>query len=95
MLASIVADRRAGRAPCEIARAFHTAVANAVVDAASAYDIDRVVVSGGVFQNALLLDLLVEALGDRLWFNVRVPANDGGLSLGQAAYAFAELKQRP
>ncbi|MGA2760193.1 MAG: carbamoyltransferase HypF [Candidatus Cybelea sp.] len=93
MLASIVADRRAGRAPCEIARGFHAAVANAVVVAASAYDVDRVVVSGGVFQNALLLDFLLEALGDQLWFNVRVPANDGGLSLGQAAYALAELKR--
>ena len=36
MLASMLADRRAGRAPCEIARAFHAAVANAVVDAANA-----------------------------------------------------------
>ncbi|MFY9737411.1 MAG: carbamoyltransferase HypF [Candidatus Cybelea sp.] len=93
MLASILVDRRAGRAPCEIARAFHAAVANAVVEAADAYSADRVVVSGGVFQNGLLLDFLVADLGDRLWFNVRVPANDGGLSLGQAAYAFFELER--
>jgi hydrogenase maturation protein HypF len=86
MLASILVDRRAGRPPCEIARAFHAAVANAIAEAANAYDVDRVVVSGGVFQNGLLLDLLIAELGDRLWFNVRVPPNDGGLSLGQAAY---------
>jgi hydrogenase maturation protein HypF len=95
MLASILADRRAGRAPCEIARAFHAAVANVVVEAVNSYDADRVVVSGGVFQNGLLLDYLVAALGDRLWFNVRVPPNDGGLSLGQAACAFAELERMP
>jgi hydrogenase maturation protein HypF len=92
MLLSILADRRAGRAPCEIARAFHAGVANAIVEAANSYEADRVVVSGGVFQNGLLLDFLVAALGDRLWFNVKVPPNDGGLSLGQAAYAFFELE---
>lgn len=92
MLASVLADRRAGRAPCEIARAFHLAVANAVVAGADAHHADRVVISGGVFQNALLVDILVAELGTRLWFNVKVPPNDGGLSLGQAAYALGALK---
>ena len=92
MLASVLADRRVGRAPCEIARAFHFAVANAVAAVADAYNADRIVVSGGVFQNALLVDTLVAMLGPRMWFNVKVPPNDGGLSLGQAAYALAELK---
>jgi hydrogenase maturation protein HypF len=46
-----------------------------------------VVASGGVFQNGLLVELLAAQLGERLWVNVKVPANDGGLSLGQAAFA--------
>jgi len=87
MLKTIVAERRAGRVPDEIARAFHRTVAAAVVDIAKRFAIHRVVVSGGVFQNALLMEILVAELGDRLWFNTIVPPNDGGLSLGQAALA--------
>ncbi|MDP9146256.1 MAG: hypothetical protein M3N22_01240 [Acidobacteriota bacterium] len=59
-------------------------------------DIDTVVLSGGVFQNELLLsDLknLVEPDGLKIWTNHAVPANDGGISLGQAAMAALSLSQ--
>jgi hydrogenase maturation protein HypF len=49
-----------------------------------------VVLSGGVFQNQLLLDEVVRDLTARrlrVWLNHRVPPNDGGISLGQAAMA--------
>jgi hydrogenase maturation protein HypF len=49
-----------------------------------------VVLSGGVFQNEILLqDLksLLEKGGWEIWANAAVPANDGGISLGQAATA--------
>jgi hydrogenase maturation protein HypF len=85
-LRAIVSDRLAGRAPAEIARAFHGAVANVVVETAGRAT-GPVVISGGVFQNALLVELVDAALRDRLWLNTSVPPNDGGLSLGQAAYA--------
>lgn len=77
----------AGREIGEIARAFHAAVAAAVISAARSRSDRPVAVSGGVFQNALLLDMLQAQLGSRLWYNTVVPANDGGLSLGQAAAA--------
>jgi hydrogenase maturation protein HypF len=48
---------------------------------------ERLVASGGVFQNRLLVDMLAAEFGERMWFNAKVPANDGGLSLGQAAIA--------
>ena len=49
-----------------------------------------VVLSGGCFQNALLHDLTVQALGDVPVLTHRVtPANDGGLALGQAVIAAA------
>jgi hydrogenase maturation protein HypF len=63
--------------------------------------LDTVVLSGGVFQNELLLDDLKSFLaGDRLeiWTNHAVPPNDGGISLGQAALtAFGRFDtiQRP
>jgi hydrogenase maturation protein HypF len=87
LLRAIISDRLAGRPPAAIARAFHCAVARAVVDVAASVDAFAVVASGGVFQNALLGELLAAALGDRLWTNAQVPPNDGGLSLGQAALA--------
>lgn len=98
VLRSIIDDVRRGRPAEEIAAAFHLAVADVIVavvgrtagpsgDRTSA--IDTVVLSGGVFQNAVLLSLCLDRLSHD--FDVRthrrVPANDGGLSLGQAFVA--------
>jgi hydrogenase maturation protein HypF len=94
LLDSIICDRLRGRSENEIARAFHSGIANGVRDAvvvlSAAQGADTVVLSGGVFQNELLLsDLkdLLEPAGLRIWTNHVVPANDGGISLGQAALA--------
>ncbi len=88
LLTGIVDDRLRGTDPGTIARRFHAAVADALV--AVHRDIDPgapLVASGGVFQNRLLLELLRARLGESLWCNLLVPANDGGLCLGQAALA--------
>jgi hydrogenase maturation protein HypF len=88
LLAGIVADRIRGRDVRAIARGFHEALADAIVASCNALASGApIVVSGGVFQNRLLLELLRERVGERLWANERVPANDGGISLGQAAIA--------
>jgi hydrogenase maturation protein HypF len=87
VLAAVVADRIAGRPVEEIARGFHDAVADVIVAIAAAFAGRPVVASGGVFQNGLLIERLAATLGERLWLNHRVPANDGGVSLGQAAIA--------
>ncbi len=55
-----------------------------------------VALSGGVFQNRLLLEQLAARLHDQgfqVYFNCHVPPNDGGLSLGQAAIAAARFEQ--
>ena len=94
LLGAIIEDRRRGRDTCEIAYAFHAGVAGGLVDAAlvlcDEYRLDTVVLSGGVFQNELLLEHTKERLlrcGLRLWTNRAVPPNDGGIRLGQAALA--------
>ena len=87
LLAALVRDRLAKRDVRRIAAAFHAAVARAVVAACDALAPERVVVSGGVFQNAVLNAHLHERLGERLWTNRSVPPNDGGICLGQAAIA--------
>jgi hydrogenase maturation protein HypF len=58
--------------------------------------LNRVVLSGGVFQNRLLLKNLFQLLirsEFQVYINHKVPPNDGGLSLGQAAVASAQLNQ--
>ena len=91
---AIVADRLAGTPVADIARAFHDAVATVVVALAEQFAAPRVVVSGGVFQNALLVELLAHHFGDHLWLNHKVPANDGGITLGQAALAAMHVQGR-
>ncbi|MGA1843210.1 MAG: carbamoyltransferase HypF [bacterium] len=79
-----------------IGRRFHTTIIRMGVDAARAvcerHAIDRVVVSGGCFQNRILLEGIVEGLrrqGIHAFFHRHVPTNDGGISLGQAVCAAA------
>jgi hydrogenase maturation protein HypF len=94
LLNAMIADRRRGRAPHEIARAFQLGFAQGLRDAivvlCAAHGLDTVAASGGVLQNEVLLaDLsaLLDAESLTLWTNQIVPPNDGGLSLGQAALA--------
>ena len=94
LLQSVVRDRQRGRDPGEIARAFQRGVAaglrNCVTSLCREYCLDTIVLSGGVFQNELLLaDIkpLLEGEAFHVWTNHVVPPNDGGISLGQAALA--------
>lgn len=92
----VVDDLLAGVDPGRIAARFHHGLADAVVRAAGAVrertGLATVALSGGVFQNVLLLDRVVGGLeqdGFRVLVHSRVPPNDGGISLGQAAVAAA------
>jgi hydrogenase maturation protein HypF len=94
LLFAVSADRLRGRDQREIARAFQLGVAQGVAGAANSLSrarrVGAVILSGGVFQNALLLsDLgaLLVGTGLEVLTNRRVPPNDGGISLGQAALA--------
>jgi hydrogenase maturation protein HypF len=98
LLRALVADRAKGRDPAEIARAFQRGMAHGVAEAASVlaarHGLRVVALSGGVFQNELLLEDLKRELnggGLQVWTNHAVPANDGGVSLGQAALAAHSL----
>ncbi|HYG75141.1 MAG TPA: carbamoyltransferase HypF, partial [Planctomycetota bacterium] len=94
MVRAIATDVKHHRAPAEIARAFHTGVVDIVADVCmtirAAYGIDRVVLSGGVFANTILLSEVpprLEQRGFRVYTHSVVPCNDGGLCLGQLAVA--------
>lgn len=105
MWQALLQDLRAGVATGVIAARFHAGLAQALArmvdhlmsqaggngwgDTGSG----RVALSGGVFQNAILSSALIRALESRglqVLRHTQVPANDGGLSLGQAAVAAAQ-----
>jgi hydrogenase maturation protein HypF len=90
----IVAERARGITPAVLAAAFHESIgyaaARAARDVARTRDIDAVVLTGGVFQNVRLGDIVAQELdrsGVTVLVHERVPPNDGGLSIGQAAIA--------
>jgi hydrogenase maturation protein HypF len=94
LVRAVAEDLGAGVDPSVVAARFHNGFASAAVsvaaDAASAAGLDTVALSGGVFQNVLLLERVVtglEARGLSALVHHRVPCNDGGISLGQAAVA--------
>ncbi len=79
-----------------IAAKFHNTIAeitgNICIKIRDCCNLSNAVLSGGVFQNILLLDLCrkkLEKNGFKVYIHNKVPANDGGLSLGQAVIAAA------
>lgn len=84
----ILDDAARGRPVAEIAARFHETLAAAIVAVAQRIGFEQVVLSGGCFQNPLLCQravALLRAAGFRPYWNQRVPPNDGGISVGQAA----------
>jgi hydrogenase maturation protein HypF len=96
LLWALFQDHRAGVPVPTIAMRFHRALAELTAELcrrlADETGLRQVALSGGVFQNTLLLGELLQYLhAQRLevYYNRRVPTNDGGLSLGQALIAHA------
>jgi hydrogenase maturation protein HypF len=99
LVRAIVDDVGRGVDTREIAMRFHCSIAEllatACLEARERTGLDTVALSGGVFQNRVLLEQLMKRLGAmafRVYTNRRVPPNDGGLALGQLAVAAAQLQ---
>jgi len=91
-LTGIFADQAAGEASGRIAARFHNGLVEAAVAVARVAAEPVVALSGGCMQNRLLLERLSARLreaGFEVLAQGRVPSNDGGLSLGQAAIVSA------
>jgi hydrogenase maturation protein HypF len=99
LVRAVIADLHAGVGSEVIATRFHHGVADAIVRVCQMLrettGVGVAALSGGVFQNVLLLERTVAGL-ERSGFQVlthsRVPPNDGGISLGQVAVAAALLR---
>lgn len=99
LLRAIVAELKEGVPAGVIAGRFHRSIAELLAAvcrlARARTGLNEVALSGGVFQNRLLLEQLVSLLEEAhftVYRNRQVPPNDGGLSLGQAAVAAARLE---
>ncbi len=98
LLRGACADLDRGLSATRIAARFHNTIAAIIVETCRRIRAERVLsdvaMSGGVMQNRLLLARAVPALereGFRVLLQRRVPPNDGGICLGQAACALAQL----
>lgn len=94
MITALLDDLRRGINPAKIAARFHAGLAAATVGLAQEAGLPRVVLTGGCFQNRLLLSLVRQRLEKArftVYSHALVPPNDGGLSLGQAVVAANHL----
>jgi hydrogenase maturation protein HypF len=96
IIQGVVNDMVNGIHPSVISRKFHQTLIQMFSDLCAVIrkesGLNRVVLSGGVFQNSLLLTGLIKALEEKnfqVFTHSKVPANDGGISLGQAMVAAA------
>lgn len=94
MLHALLRDQRLGLAPAVLSARFHSGLAQAFCAPARALvkrgEAQAVVLSGGCFQNRVLHHACMAALADvPVLAHQRIPANDGGLALGQALIAAA------
>ena len=93
-------SRLAGEDPRKLACEFHEELAAQIIaaceEAKRQTGIRKAALSGGVFQNRLLLELVDEGLhkkGFQVLKHSLIPPNDGGIALGQAAYGMAYLNR--
>jgi hydrogenase maturation protein HypF len=94
LLSAIIEDSHKGISTGRISVKFHNTVAQMINEMchliANETGISQIALSGGVFQNRLLLRKtvsLLESSGFQVFTHRQVPCNDGGISLGQAVIA--------
>ncbi len=94
MIAAIIAEVKDGIPPGPISARFHNTLAEVMVAVARRMGRERVVLSGGCFQNRYLTERAVGRLqseGFRPYWHQRIPPNDGGIALGQVVGALRSL----
>jgi hydrogenase maturation protein HypF len=94
LVLAVLDDLAAEAARASMAAKFHRGLVDAVVAVACRAHAEVVALSGGCFQNRVLVELAVDRLcqaNKKVLLHRQVPTNDGGVCLGQAAVAAAQL----
>jgi len=99
IIQEIVSDLQSGMTAPDISSKFHMTLICLFSDLCGIIGketgLKQIALSGGVFQNSILLNGLISALNSRgfeVFTHRQVPCNDGGISLGQAVAAWSCLK---
>jgi hydrogenase maturation protein HypF len=95
VLAQMAKDRDAGMDQACIAAKFHLTLPEMIFLCADQLNIRHIAFSGGVFQNALLVDLIIQRLSDsfQLYFHEQLSPNDENISFGQLMWEAALWNQ--
>jgi hydrogenase maturation protein HypF len=100
MFRGIVSDLELGVSVASISSKFHNTIAKIILNMClkirKTSGLDRVALSGGVFQNSLLLEntyVLLDKNNFKVFTQHRVPPNDGGIALGQVVIANEKAKK--
>jgi len=101
LVGAIVEERREGRDVVVIATRFHWSLSQIVLRVCQLlrdrWNLNEVALSGGVFQNSLILKqvtYLLNLSGFEVLLHNLLPPNDGGISLGQAVIAYQRVKEK-
>ncbi len=89
LIRQLVKEAASGIPAAELSTGFHNGLAEGIVKAARREGLERVVLSGGCFQNKYLSTQVIQELksaGFQPYWHKQTPPNDGGIALGQAAY---------
>jgi hydrogenase maturation protein HypF len=95
LVRGILRDVQDGILPPRISRKFHNTLVEVIVAVARRVSQERVILTGGCFQNKFLLEHAVQKLereGFRPYWHQRIPPNDGGIALGQIVAASRILR---
>lgn len=101
LLKKIVEMKLKGESVEKLALSFHFAIINGFTkickNLREKYKLNRVVLSGGCFQNKILTENLITSLENedfQIFFHSIIPPNDGGISLGQAIIAASNTSSK-
>jgi hydrogenase maturation protein HypF len=97
VIKGILADLLSGNPVGVVSAKFHNTLAEIIVKVSKQTGEEKVVLTGGCFQNKYLTERSVRRLTDegfRVYWHQRVPPNDGGISLGQIFVALERSKGR-
>lgn len=94
VITHIVKDAISGRPATEIAAVFHKTLADIISHMARLEKADRIACSGGVFQNAVLVDLIALQLSKsrQVYFHDQLPPNDECVAFGQLMH-YLQIKK--
>jgi hydrogenase maturation protein HypF len=91
---SILEDRRLGKERGLIAARFHRTVVDVIEKIANSSGVEKIAFSGGVMQNGILVDMIIDQLGPKyaLYFHKELSPNDECISFGQLVGYYASVK---